>query len=217
MTEAIIFDLDGTLWEATTPSLEAWNAVLAKYGMSDIRLTSEWVHTLMGKTMHEIADMMASGLSREKQDELLDEFGKTVVAYLRRDGAVLYDGLEDTLRELSRTYRLYIVSNCVDGYVQAFLYAHKLEPYFADIEMYGRTGLGKADNIRLLMERNSIRRAVYVGDTAGDEQSAQEAGIPFIHARYGFGTADAPAATVDAITDLPACMRAFDEKKEDEK
>lgn len=49
-----------------------------------------------------------------------------------------------------------------------------MERYFEDIEMSGRTGLDKGKNIRLLMERNHIGQAVYVGDTKGDEKAARE-------------------------------------------
>lgn len=37
------------------------------------------------------------------------------------------------------------------------------------------------------MERNHLRRPVYVGDTAMDQEAARLAGIPFLHAAYGFG------------------------------
>ena len=39
----------------------------------------------------------------------------------------------------------------------------------------GMTGLGKGSNIRLLMEKHQITRAVYVGDTQGDYNACQKA------------------------------------------
>ena len=45
----------------------------------------------------------------------------------------------------------------------------EMEHHFKDIEMSGRTGMDKGKNIKLLMERNGIQNAVYVGDTEGDE------------------------------------------------
>ena len=64
--------------------------------------------------------------------------------------------------------------------------------------------------VRLLMERNNIRRAVYVGDTEGDEKASRFAGIPFLWASYGFGTAAAPDAVINAITDLPDVVSKMD-------
>ena len=51
----------------------------------------------------------------------------------------------------------------------------------------GRTGKQKWENIRLVVERNHLQRPVYVGDTAMDQEAAQKAGVPFLHAAYGFG------------------------------
>ena len=43
---------------------------------------------------------------------------------------------------------------------------------------------------------------MYVGDTRMDEQSAREAGCPFIHAAYGFGESEAPDAVISAPAEL---------------
>ena len=49
----------------------------------------------------------------------------------------------------------------------------ELEKYFLDFEYPGRTNLPKADNIKLVVERNKLRNPVYVGDTAGDLQGSE--------------------------------------------
>ena len=96
-------------------------------------------------------------------------------------------GWPETLETLEKDYALFVVSNSQDGYVQAFLHWSGLT-CFRDIEMAGRTGLDKGANIRLVMERNGVTKAVYVGDTQGDADAAAKAGIPFIFTEYGFGT-----------------------------
>ena len=204
---SIIFDLDGTLWDSTGCASRIWNRVLEKHPEVSLRMTEETAASLMGKTMEEIGLMLFPHATAEERCAIIDEFGAEEVRYLRRHGAILYDGLEETLQTLSAHYPLYIVSNCQDGYVPAFLHAHRLEKYFLDIEMSGRTGMDKGRNIRLLMERNGIASAVYVGDTLGDETAAAFAGIPFIHAAYGFGSAKAPRASISSIRQLPACLR----------
>ena len=206
---AIIFDLDGTLWDSTYRIRDIWNAVIEKETGAPSRLTREDICSIMGKTMEEIAAAIFPGLPPAERMVLMDLCGEAENDYLRVHGAILYDGLEDTLKTLSGHHRLFIVSNCQDGYVNAFLEAHKLEAYFSDIEMYGRTGMQKWDNIRLLMERNGIEDAVYVGDTAGDRKAARLAGIPFIHAAYGFGTVSDPDGIIHRFPDLPAVMRQF--------
>ena len=57
--------------------------------------------------------------------------------------------------------------------------------------------MDKGENISLLLRRNGIERAVYVGDTAKDLAAARAAGIPFLYASWGFGalSEDQPSLT----------------------
>ena len=76
--------------------------------------------------------------------------------------------------------------------------------------------MNKGRNICLLMERNGIlqENAVYIGDTAGDEEAAQYAGIHFIWAGYGFGKAKSPDTVLNDIVELPSQLLAIWSKKE---
>lgn len=206
MMEAIIFDLDGTLWDSTGCAAAIWNRVFKRHTEVDFSMTPEKASQLMGKTMEEIGVILFPDYSEEHRKYIVDDFGSEEVEYLHEHGAVLFADVEETLELLNREYGLYIVSNCQDGYVDAFLHAHKLEKCFKDIEMSGRTGLNKGCNIRLIVDRNHIKDTVYVGDTAGDEQAAREAGIPFIWAKYGFGKAVSPDASIAAFKDLPKVL-----------
>lgn len=209
MVNAVIFDLDGTMWDSTGCACAIWNRVFSKHREITWKMTKEKAEQLMGKTMEEIGQILFPDFSAEKRNSIIDEFGLEEVEYLTENGAILYDGLEETLKRLNQEYELYIVSNCQDGYVSAFLHSHKLGQYFNDIEMSGRTGLDKGSNIRLIMERNNIQSAVYIGDTEGDEKASCIAGIPFIYAAYGFGKALDPDAVISKIVELPECLRGF--------
>ena len=160
----------------------------------------------MGKTMNEIGKTLFPNLTEERRQQIIADFGNEEINYLSQKGAILYEGLEETLKILSLDYNLYIVSNCQDGYVEAFLHAHQLKSYFKDYEMSGRTGLDKGHNIKLIMKRNVIEQAFYVGDTEGDEEASRFAGIPFIYASYGFGKAKNPDMIIHSIKELPKVL-----------
>ena len=64
------------------------------------------------------------------------------------------------------------------------------------------TLLSKAENIKLVMERNGLENPVYIGDTDLDGKSSREAGISFIHAAYGFGTTDDCDASISSVSEL---------------
>ena len=61
--------------------------------------------------------------------------------------------------------------------------------------------MGKADNIKELVKRNGLKNPVYIGDTEGDRIACEEAGVPFVHAAYGFGDLqeDGAAAVIDSF------------------
>lgn len=127
------------------------------------------MNSYMGKTVEQIASIMLPELPLENSVAIVKECCAEQIPSLRKTGGHLYDNLESTLKILSKDYFLGIISNCQCGYIEAFLFAHKLEKYFSDFEMSGRTNLTKGENIKLVMERNGIDNALYLGDTIGDQ------------------------------------------------
>ena len=211
MKKAILFDLDGTMWDAAEAVTLSWNKALAKSG-TDYHVTVPYIMSLMGKTMEAIALEAFSGVSYERAMALLDACVEEENAYLREHGGELFEGLEETLKRLKGDgWFLGIVSNCQEGYIEAFLDYHHLGSYFSDFENFGRTGQGKGANIRLVRERNGLDPVVYLGDTQGDYDAAKEAGVAFIHAAYGFGTVPAGTPAIRDIRELPeAAEKALD-------
>jgi phosphoglycolate phosphatase len=104
-------------------------------------------------------------------------------------------------------FRMSVVSNCQKDYVRAFLDSMKMHELFEDYEEWGRSGYLKAENIRLVMQRNNISEAVYVGDIQADADAAAKAGIPCIWAAYGLGHIENPAAVLDSFDKLPAMLK----------
>jgi len=203
--DGIIFDLDGTLWSTSRQVKEVWQGVMDARNI-DMTISLDMMDGLMGMTPDEIADKVFSHLPHDLTMTLLRVCSQAEVALLSQEGGDLYPNVMEVLINLSQTYPLYIVSNCQDGYIECFLNYHQTADYFKDFECIGRTGLAKADNISLLMERNNLRRTVYIGDTLSDQEAANQAGIPFIQARYGFGNLLAGLG-IDCLQDLPGMVK----------
>lgn len=199
--ESIIFDLDGTLWDSTEGIMKGYNEQLKEMNI-DKQFKQKDFDKIMGLLMEEIVQIMFPEFDKEEGLKVLKLCMNHENEYLRKHGGVLYPQLEETLQKLSERYRLFIVSNCQEGYIEAFLEAHHLGKYFTDFENAERTGKPKGDNIRLVMERNSIEHCVYVGDTVKDMEATIEAHVPFVYASYGFGKLKDCTYTLSEFKDL---------------
>lgn len=209
--DSIIFDLDGTLWDSIDTVLIAWNSMLKRQQLNRELSRADFEKT-MGLQPDEITRRLFPTLSSKQREQLEKESCEAENIFLEKEGGVLYEKVEDVLQELSQKYKLCIVSNCQDGYIEAFFKYHQLQEYFLDYENPGRTGLSKGENIRLIMERNHLSTPVYVGDTEGDLKAARFAGIPFIYAKYGFGQVSEYDAVIDTFEDL---LRIFPDGNEE--
>lgn len=200
--DSIIFDLDGTLWDSRETVLVAWNEILKNDDQIEKELTSEDFKATMGLQMHEIEKILFPDMEEKHRTQLSNKCCEAERVLLEQKGGQLYEQLEEVLESLSQKYKLFIVSNCQEGYIEAFYKYHQLEKHFIDYENPGRTGLSKGENIKLIMERNKLESPVYVGDTLGDQQAAKAAGIPFVYASYGFGEVEEYDYIIHSLRDL---------------
>ncbi|QHJ72350.1 HAD-IA family hydrolase [Planococcus halotolerans] len=203
--DSIIFDLDGTLWDSVDTVLLAWNSLLKKQDKG--QLTRKDLEATMGLQMNEISRKLFPALKESEREQLVKECSEVENVFLAKQGGRLYENVEQVLGKLSKRYRLYIVSNCQEGYIEAFYKYHSLEKYFGDFENPGRTGLSKGENINLVIERNNLSSPVYVGDTEGDLKASRFAGIPFVYARFGFGQVNEYDEAIDSFDDLLKVFR----------
>ncbi|WP_405114368.1 HAD family hydrolase [Paenibacillus sp. FSL K6-1217] len=205
MVDSIIFDLDGTLWDPTETVVGGWNHVIKGYLGAAHEITIENLQGIMGLPVPEVGRKLFPDTDEDTRQKIMDECCDMECLVLSQQGGRLYARVEEVLQALSAKYKLFIVSNCQTGYIEAFYEYHGLQKYFTDYENPGRTGLSKGENIRLVMDRNHLMSAVYVGDTEGDRKAAGFAGIPFVYAGYGFGEVgsyDYVIDRLDGILDL---------------
>lgn len=211
MKKGIIFDLDGTLWDASEEVTRSWNDALKTIKDFNLRIDKRDMMRFMGNLLFDIGRMMLpTNLSDERVQEIIELCIEYEHAYLRKHGAPLYENLKETLKELKKGYSLFIVSNCQAGYIEVFLDCTGLWDVFDDYECPGRTGLLKGDNIKLIFTRNALDSAVYVGDTDGDYRATCYAGLPFIHASYGYGKPHETTANVNRFDKLPSLLKSIE-------
>ncbi len=202
ITDGVIFDVDGTLWDSTPVVEQAWNRALKDLGITGVTITADQLKGLFGLPMMEIIDHVLPNETKEVRQKYKPLCYQYEHDYLTRTPGVLYPKLEETLAELEKRFPLFIVSNCQEGYIELFFEKTGFAHFFKDHVCPGDTGLLKADNIRLIAKRHGLKNPVYIGDTQMDADACRDAGVPIIFAAYGFGSVKEPDAVIQTLPEL---------------
>lgn len=205
-TDGVLFDLDGTLWDSRQPASEVWARVVSEYPQITDEVSAERLGSFYGLPLEDIAKNMFKSVPYEFALAVMERCVKEQCPYLVEHNGLLLGDIRGLFEALKRKHiKVYIVSNCRAGYIEAFLKGHELEGLVDDHLCPGDTGLLKADNIMIMVKKWGLAAPVYVGDTAGDLEAAEAANVPFIFAGYGFGNAaryDAKLETPEELADI---------------
>ncbi len=198
--DSIIFDMDGTLWDAVDSYCKIWNITIAECGISHDPVSRRQLISLMGTTLDKIIDIILPEVSGST--EFLKMLDRNEQIYMPRFGGKLYDGVAETMPRLAEDYRLFMVSNCSSHGLPNFLHFTGLAPYISGTLSNGDTGLGKAENISAIAPRHGLQNPLYIGDTQGDSDACRRAGVEFAWASYGFGAVENPRYTLSTFSDI---------------
>lgn len=202
--ESLIFDIDGTLWDNREVSAASYNKQLIDEGFAHLAtVTADQLLTLFGKTLPEIADLLFDSVPAPRRYRLIETCTERSLVDFETDPTLVsYPGVAETLEELAKHYRLFIVSNSELGYPQLTMGKLGITHLFQGHMCHGDTGLPKGQTLLQLKERHQIENGVYIGDTQGDLEAARTAGLPFVWCSYGFGQPEAFDARVDSFREL---------------
>ncbi len=154
--ESLIFDIDGTLWDSRALVAKGYNQHLCEVGHPELQVDVEFLKTVFGKTMHEIADIMLSSIPVPERYEILDGCMRCEHLVLESDPCdMAFPGVVETLEALSKKYRLFIVSNSQCGYPELLMNKLSVGHLFQGHLCYGDTGTSKGQTIKTLMQISS--------------------------------------------------------------
>ena len=201
--ESLIFDIDGTLWDSRALVAEGYNIQLRAEGLDHLCTDAEQLKSLFGKVMTEIGDALFESIPVPERYALMERCMATENRYLEENECRIgYPKVKETMEELAKRHRLFIVSNSQRGYPELCIEKLGLSEYFSGHLCFGDTGTCKGETIQRLMAQHGVESACYIGDTQGDYEAAVTAGIPFVWCTYGFGTPDGYELKVDSFEQL---------------
>lgn len=187
--DSLIFDMDGTLWDAVDTYAESWNLIFQKLDIQRTIKRDELLHVI-GMDGKKLTRVMLPEFDDEKGMEIYNAVNQVRREILPTSGGIMYNGVTKGLEQLAGKYKLFVLSNCAVGIIPLFLTWAGINEVITDSMAYGTNQMPKNHNMHLLMNKHNLQNPVYIGDTNGDAEQTRLAGIPFVFVSYGFGNTD---------------------------
>ncbi len=201
--DALIFDMDGTLWDAVSTYAESWNDYFNANNV-DKNYTKSDLDSLMGYEQQRYLEAVLPEYAAEERIAIYDEVIDLQYKRIALDGGHLYEGVTEGLARLSEKYKLFIVSNCPEHTITYFMKWAGIEQYITDSMAHGANFKPKHENIKHIIAQYNLQHPHYIGDTDGDARQSALVPMPFIFVEYGFGKTDnyhKKFASFPALTD----------------
>jgi phosphoglycolate phosphatase len=212
--DSIIFDLDGTLVNTIPDVLLALNHTLKTFDGAPI--ASDQVYELIGNGAR---FMIENAFAKSKTIFSRAEIDEALACYLKfyREHPVveskIYPGVLDILQHYkNENIALGICTNKPGVVVRVLLEELQMKQFFSAVLCGDEVSYPKPDaqHIYDVLIRMDCSRysTVLVGDSHIDQLCAQNAGIPFIGASYGYDSATITSELrINHMNELPALIK----------
>lgn len=212
----LVFDLDGTLAETAGDLISTLNVILAREGLR--KLPMEEARPMIGAGMRTLIKRGFSAGGSALSDERLEELFLAFLAHYDdhiADETRLYPGVIEALdRFAAAGWGFAVCTNKLEQTSIHLLTALGVADRFAAICGQNTFAVCKphGDALKLTIERagGDVQRAIMVGDSKTDIDTARNAGVPVVAMTFGY--TDAPVATyepdraIDHFDDLWAAV-----------
>lgn len=219
--EAMIFDMDGTLFKTETLLIPVFHQVfdrLREEGLyTGATPPEERILSCLGMLLPDIWRRVIPNHGEavhRRADELLLEYE---LEGLQRLATELYPQVPETLQQLGwRGVRLFVASNGLEHYVKGVAEAHRIFPLFEGIFSAGEyQTASKVDLVKLLLDKHGVSRAWMVGDRSSDVEAGKKNGLTVIGCAYaGFGDGDELAGSDVLIRSFEELVSLYDEAEQ---
>lgn len=171
----VLFDFDGVIADSYAVGLQA---IL----ISDPSMTEEaWMSMFNGNTNNWKKEVNKE-IAERKEKLFFDIYTPLMI-----NSAKPFPGIKKVIIELSRFYKLIIISSNITSPIKEFLEKFEMDKYFDEI-MGNDVHNSKVEKNRMVFKKHKVdpSECIFITDTLGDINEANHAGIKSIGVAWGF-------------------------------
>lgn len=188
--KTVFFDLDGTLIDSKRDIADSVNASLVHFKLEPIE--DNTIYECVGNG---VDDFVKSCLKQRNREDSQGVFSEYFIEYYNKhflDHTILFDGIDNVLKQLSKQASMFVVSNKLKSYSAEILKGLGVFKYFIDV-VGGNSFKNKKPHpepILKLAEKYNIDlvHSLFIGDSETDILASHAAGVKIAWASYGFRT-----------------------------
>lgn len=213
----VVFDLDGTLCETAPDIMRTLNVILAREGLAELPVAR--ARELVGAGARALIERGFRVSGRELQAEMLETLFQSFLEIYAEDAAGtshVHEGVIEAMDELEKEGFVFAVcTNKPIRHTRLILDHFDITRRFAAIAGRDSFPWFKPDARHLTMTIEQAggdpRRAVMIGDSRTDIDTARNAGIPSICVPFGYTDVAietlSPDVVIQHFSKLPAAVR----------
>ncbi|NIK79978.1 adenosylhomocysteine nucleosidase [Paenibacillus castaneae] len=205
MPAAIIFDMDGTLFQTNKIlelSLDDTFAYLTSLHEWSGETPIQKYREIMGVPLPVVWEMLLPSHSNEIRESANEFFHEKLIANINNGSGALYPHVYEVLGYLKQAgYSIFIASNGQIEYLNAIVNYYKLNNWVKEtFSIQQIQTLNKSDLVCHILKKYDIDNAAVVGDRLSDINAAKNNGLMAIGCRFDFAQED-ELIQADAIID----------------
>jgi phosphoglycolate phosphatase-like HAD superfamily hydrolase len=191
MLQALIFDMDGTLFQ-TDKILE----ISLDDTFNHLRSLNKWVgdtpidqyREIMGVPLPKVWETLLPNHSNKEREQTDAYFLKRLVENIRSGKGALYPNVRAIFSYLKENnYSIYIASNGLAEYLNTIVSYYNLGHWIMEtFSIQQIESLNKSDLVKCIIQKYGITHAAVVGDRLSDINAAKDNGLIAIGCNFDF-------------------------------